>query len=170
MKKLFYINLIILLFILLGTQSVQASNGSEMPSEVDVVLFWGQSNMVGTAGRYDNEKTKDTRNLSSFVDSEILDQYKQMNYVSVQVPNGVAYEYKIDQSGRGYISEINKNTKYLGEDLTYEDGILYSYNKMYFDYKSLYQSYGTNMIPQFCKTYYERTGRSLVVVMAARGG
>ena len=175
MKKLLSLSFIAFVFIFICTNKVQANDETEkgMPTEVDVVLFWGQSNMVGTAGRYDNEDEKDTRDLSGFIDEEILQQYKQMDYVSVQIPNNVAYEYKIDELGRGYLSEITENTRYCGENLTYKNGILYSYNEntsFYYDFKSLYQSYGTNMIPQFCKSYYTKTGRCIVAVMAAKGG
>lgn len=38
------------------------------------------------------------------------------------------------------------------------------------DRVSLSQSYGTNLIPAFCKTYYENTGHKVIAVMAAKGG
>lgn len=136
---------------------------------VDVVLFTGQSNMVGFCGNNIEEQKPDTRNLKNIIDSDILSQYKTMKYVSVQIPQGVAYEYKIGTDGKGYLSEINSGTKYFGENLTYSKGNLVNRLGPAGKYTSE-RSCGTNMIPQFCKTYYEKTGRKLVAVMVANGG
>lgn len=141
---------------------------------VDVALFWGQSNMVGKAGKYDNEKKADPNKkaLTGIIDTEILNVYKAMNYVSVPVKAGTAFEYKINSKGGGYIAQIDSSTKTLGQALTYDAKKgLHVYDKDGGDtYWSLAKSSGTNMIPQFCKTYYERTGRKLIVVLAAKGG
>ncbi len=67
------------------------------------------------------------------------------------------------------LKNITEETKYLGEKLNYN--IITKKLDIPSDKKfSLQKSYGTNMIPQFCKKYYEKTGRKVVVVMAANGG
>ena len=180
MKRKLIISLFtLLLLFFIYSISVEASVYDVLKEEeaVDVILFWGQSNMVGRAGKYDSENNPDKRKLDNLlddlIDQDILDQYEKMNYVSVQIPNNVAFEYRIDASGKGYLKEITSATKTLGQNLTYKNNKIYQYNestKNELGYISLHQSSGTNMIPQFCKTYYEATGRKVVVVMAAKGG
>ncbi len=142
---------------------------------VDVVLFWGQSNMVGSAGSYAIEKKADNRDISNIIDSDIISQYKSTNYVSVQIPKGVAKEYKLEVNNNGEIKEklvdITNKTEILGDSnkLTYINGTLVPYSSKY-QYYSIEPSKGTNVIPQFCKTYYEMTGRKLIVIMAAKCG
>ena len=151
----------------------------------DVILFWGQSNMVGYCGVKKEEQKVDPRvkssNYSTYtgINQEIINVIKTnndpMNHVSVNIPSGCAYEYKSLQKG---LSEINAETQYLGEPLLYRNnnGIIEleevaqlkgNINSSVF---SSQESYGTNMIPQFCKTYYEKTGHKVVAVMVANGG
>ena len=138
--------------------------------DIDLVLFVGQSNMVGYTGMYKYEQeSKDTRVISKYIDKDIIDEYKTFNYVSVQVPENVAFDYKIGKNNKGTLEEITSKTKVLGEKSTYINGSLKHYDSSY-KYYSLLASYGTNMIPQFAKTYYEETGNKMVSVMAANGG
>lgn len=138
--------------------------------DIDLVLFIGQSNMVGYTGMYKYEQeSKDKRDISKYIDKDIIDEYKTFSYVSVQVPKGVAFDYKIGKNNKGTLEEITSNTKVLGEKSTYINGSLKYYDSSY-KYYSLLASYGTNMIPQFAKTYYEETGNKMVSVMAANGG
>lgn len=138
--------------------------------DIDLVLFIGQSNMVGYTGMYKYEQeSKDKRDISKYIDKEIIDEYKTFSYVSVQVPKGVAFDYKIGKNNKGTLEEITSNTKVLGEKSTYINGSLKYYDSSY-KYYSLLASFGTNMIPQFAKTYYEETGNKMVSVMAANGG
>lgn len=66
--------------------------------------------------------------------------------------------------------EITKDTVKLGEKIKdYQNNAFLTYT----DDDSLHaleESYGTNIIPQFVKTYYEKTHRKLIVVMASHGG
>ena len=141
----------------------------------DVILFWGQSNMVGTAGLYPSEKVMDARltkigidkfsNITN-IDKEILRNYTKMNHVNVNVKDGTAYEYLYSSNS---LVKISKDTEYLGETLKFaSDGSLQKSNRV--TYKAIEESYGTNMIPQFAKTYYEQTGHKVVAVFAANGG
>mgnify|MGYP004476747243 CR=1 FL=1 len=178
--------------------------------KVDLVLFFGQSNMVGSVGATGskiedtfeknyknselkelkekflrmNEREKDNRDLSGLIDDDILSQYQAMNYVSVDIPSGVAYEYKINNKNNGYLKEINSETKNLGEYLKYDTNkksLIYntfdsgdiSYNKdkkIYSSVLSLKKSQGTNMIPEFAKIYNQETNHKMVAVFAAYGG
>ena len=142
----------------------------------DVILFWGQSNMVGSCGNRTYEKSADTRytntNSSSVkayskksgIDETFLSNSVRMNYVKItQTPNTV-YEYNYLQNS---LNEINQNTEYLGEKLVYNSGKLITPTDSKY---SIQKSAGTNIIPQFAKTYYEKTGHKVIVVFAANGG
>ena len=126
--------------------------------------------MVGYTGMYKYEQeTKDTRDISKYIDSDIIKEYKTFNYVSVQVPENVAFDYKINSKNEGTLEMITSKTKTLGEKSIYINNKL-RYSKKGDKYYSLLPSYGTNMIPQFAKTYYEETGNKMVSVMASNGG
>ena len=138
--------------------------------DIDLVLFFGQSNMVGYTGMYKYEQeTKDTRDISKYIDSDIIKEYKTFNYVSVQVSENIAFDYKINSKNEGTLEMITSKTKTLGEKSIYINNKL-RYSKKGDKYYSLLPSYGTNMIPQFAKTYYEETGNKMVSVMASNGG
>lgn len=141
----------------------------------DVILFWGQSNMVGYCGNKDYEKSPDYRytytdsssvkaySKKSGIDENFLANSVRMNYVKInQTPNTV-YEYVYSQNK---LSEITENTENFGERMIYESGKLTPTSTPY----SIQRSAGTNVIPQFAKTYYEKTGHKVIVVFAANGG
>ena len=138
--------------------------------DIDLVLFFGQSNMVGYTGMYKYEQeTKDTRDLTKFIDEDILKEYKTFSYVSVQVPKDTAYDFRIDEKNKSVLEMITSKTKTLGEKSIYIDN-KFRHSKKGDEYYSLLPSYGTNMIPQFAKTYYDETGNKMVSVMASNGG
>ena len=155
----------------------------------DLVLFWGQSNMVGSVGKYDEENNrKDTRDISSIIDYDIRKNYVKYAKVNVSVPKDAAYEYRLyDDDGKpSERLETIKDGSILGENLAYyNDKLYYQYYTNYYNctingkenrencpnyHYSLQQSKGTNMIPEFAKTYYELTGRKIIVVFAAFDG
>ena len=142
----------------------------------DVVLFFGQSNMTGYAGSYDTEKAKDSRLTEMGIDSfstatginkQIVNKYTKMNHVDVDIAEGTAYEYIYSSNS---LREIKSSTETLGENLEWNT----STNKpVACDRKSYFasqESYGTNIIPQFAKSYYEKTGRRIIAVMVSNGG
>lgn len=138
--------------------------------DIDLVLFFGQSNMVGYTGMYKYEQeTKDTRDLTKFIDEDILKEYKTFSYVSVQIPENTAYDFRIDEKNKSVLEMITSKTKTLGEKSIYIDN-KFRHSKKGDEYYSLLSSYGTNMIPQFAKTYYDETGNKMVSVMASNGG
>ncbi len=160
----------IMSFLMFGIFNMTISN-AESKEVVDVVLFWGQSNMVGYAGRSSAENEKDERNGAfNEILPEIKDNATTMGHVNVQLKPGTAYEYLYSTNS---LKEITADTEKLGENLTasMQDGKLEikerTNNKQVL---SAQQSFGTNMIPQFCKTYNEKTGRKVVAVFVARGG
>ena len=142
----------------------------------DVVLFFGQSNMTGYAGSYDTEKAKDSRLTEMGIDSfstatginkQIVNKYTKMNHVDVDIAEGTAYEYIYSSNS---LREIKSSTETLGENLEWNT----STNKpVACDRKSYFasqESYGTNIIPQFAKSYYEKTGRIIIAVIISNGG
>lgn len=138
----------------------------------DVILFWGQSNMVGCMQdldeeRFDNQSEEEVENFSKAtgIDTDILYNTTKRNYTKIEQKPSTVYEYKYLTNS---LEEINSNTKTLGE------GILYNTSTGKFsvegDFGVAAQSYGINMIPEFCRTYYERTGHKVIAVMCAAGG
>ena len=155
------------------------SNADDTDNEdiYDVVLFWGQSNMTGYCGTEDGEKVKDTRydytNTESVkeyskktgIDENILSNSVKMNYVKVAQEPQTAYEYYYIGNK---LQELDENTQFCGEKLMYNSSTkkLEQSTGSY----SIQKSYGTNVIPQFCKTYYNKTHHKVVAVMTANGG
>ena len=155
----------------------------------DVILFWGQSNMTGYCGlyntdakaqqkgsnneakadpRYNYSDSSSVRNYSqkTGIDEEFLSNSQQMNWVKItQEPNTVFdYVYSTNK-----LTELTENTKYVGEILKYNKNT----KKLEVPTDSTYsiqKSYGTNIIPQFCKTYYQKTGHKVISVLASNGG
>ena len=148
----------------------------------DVVLFWGQSNMVGYCGVYTcsdktDEADKDSRvgsygidNFSKYskIDKDILQNYTKMNNVNVDIKSGTAYDYSYLSNS---LVEINKNTQTIGEKIgvSVKNGSPV-FTKFQSGTYSIQRSYGTNVIPYFAKIHYEKTGHKVIAVMAANGG
>ena len=187
LKRKSYIMLGVALFMMISLISVGLSTlsgmnliklkGSSKDDVYDVILFWGQSNMVGYAGKYETSGSKtgedkyDSRvkklgkekfSKYSRINKNIVEKYSSVDHVNVDIANNTAFEYKY--SGNK-LESINKNTESLGETLKYNS----TSKKIENGYDSM-KSYGTNMIPQFAKTYYEKTGHKVVAVMVAHGG
>ena len=65
----------------------------------DVVLFFGQSNMTGFAGKYTGDDSSDSRignDLNAFsnktgINMDILNNYTAVNHVNVPIESGTAY-------------------------------------------------------------------------------
>ena len=136
----------------------------------DIILFWGQSNMSGSVGGKQEETTPDKRMLSqenTGISQSILNNTTAMNHVNVAVKMGTAYDFQYSKLSSDPLVPILSTTKTLGEGLKYKRGKLVAAN----DAKaSLSESQGTNMIPQFCSTYYAKTGHKVIAVMATHNG
>lgn len=143
----------------------------------DVVLFWGQSNMVGYAGIKEPEKQRDTRydytdnnSIKRFasetqISPMLLQNSTQMNYTKINQTSQTAYEYLYESNT---LKELDSSTNIVGEKLKYDVNTKTMLSNQ--TPASLEKSYGTNMIPQFCKQYYEKTGHGVIVIFAANGG
>ena len=188
----------------------------EIPSEdiYDVVLFWGQSNMVGRCmkdfqlSEYTGSKDKKLIELGttefsnkSQIDIDIVEKYTRPDHVNVDIIPGTVYyfSYVPKDEGASYnstnktfdrnsmnmgLTPIFSNTLTIGEDIYYEisssAGCTHKNKLTNQNYKNSSngncanatseKSSGTNMIPQFGKTYYEKTGHKVVFVYAAIGG
>lgn len=93
---------------------------------------------------------------------------KTLNFVSIKQKSQTAYEYMYLTDSFREIDSMKKVN--YGENLTYIDGELLSYKKAGQKYVSLAKSNGTNMIPQFCQTYYNLTGHKVIAVCAGKRG
>ena len=147
----------------------------------DIILFLGQSNMVGSAR--DVPETRYSRsifNLSNIwtpgqyasitkINSSILRKTGQtLNFVSIKQKPNTVFEYMALTNSFREIDSTQKQN--YGEALVYKNGLLLGYNQTDKSYLSLSISSGTNMIPQFCKTYYENTGHKVIAVCAGIRG
>ncbi len=187
LKDLGWLLVICLCFCMNIHTAVEAASSQEPLMDVyDVILFWGQSNMEGFINYYPKhsdytslerlqflDETATISDLSKIthIDKDILEKEVALDYVAVKPEAGSAFEYIYHTNS---LEEITENNSTLGENLSYKTGNLVhnSYIKLpNGQYKhSISQSYGTNMIPQFCKTYVEKTRHKVIVVFAANPG
>ncbi len=146
----------------------------------DVVLFWGQSNMVGYAkknkeDRYDpsDEASVEAYSKETGIDKSILSKNgATRNEITIPQEEGTVFEYLYSKDT---LQEINANTKSLGETLYYqydsngnltELGTTANASEM----AAMSSSKGINMIPEFGNIWYKNTGHKMVAVFCAYGG
>lgn len=147
----------------------------------DIILFTGQSNMVGSAR--DEIEDRYNRNQYSFSGALNIDEYasatgierdilanngKTLNFVSVKQEKNTVYEYRYLTNSFREIDSTQKNS--YGENLVYKDGELIAFEDSDHSNISLASSSGTNMVPQFCQTYYALTGHKVIAVCAGKRG
>ena len=149
----------------------------------DVILFYGQSNMVGSAF-----STPETRHVGREVqfggetntDLSIIKKIRNCSSIDLDLPSGIAYEYLYYKENsfneRNEIREIKQksNGKWTtGEYLKWNGtGINKVSDADAFagvQNADTHKSDGTNMIPQFCKTYNQLTGHKVLAVVCAKG-
>ena len=147
----------------------------------DIILFLGQSNMVGSARNL--PETRYSRHIFNFsniwspgqfasitkINSSFLrNNGSTLNFVSVKQKPNTVFEYmSLTNSFKEIDSTKQQN---YGENLVYKNGVLLNYSKTDKSYLSLSASSGTNMIPQFCQTYYNNTGHKVIAVCAGIRG
>lgn len=176
MKKLKnLINIVSIFFVILCINNSKVFATSDV---YDVILFWGQSNMTGYCGikpeeekadtryQYDNQNSVQQFSKITGIEEEILRSTPYMNWSKIKQKDNTVFEYNYTAN---LLKEITEESKKFGEFVKYDASSekLIAADKE--DY-SLQESYGTNMISQFCQTYYEKTGRKVVVVLASNGG
>lgn len=181
-NRIISVSIILLIFLQIFFPICMSNAAETDEKEIyDVILFWGQSNMTGYCGSYEGERTKDTRynyadasSVKAFseqtgIDEEILSNSVKMNYVKVQQEPKTTYEYYYIGDK---LQELSEETQYSGEQLKYNSSTkkLEATTSPY----SIQISDGTNVIPQFCQTYYneycKKTGHKVVAVLASNGG
>ena len=166
-------------------QNAQNSNGDIY----DVILFFGQSNMVGYT-THAKETRFDPKNITS------VENFSKMSGISKDILKNVG-EYRdqvktVQQPGTVYMYKYSTNsfeeittsistadTISLGEQLywKYDGNGKLNLTTVYqnpdsdgTDRQASGSSEGLNMIPQFCQTYYNNTGHKVIAVMNAVGG
>ena len=178
--------------------SNQPTNTSEVTIDdtiYDVVLFWGQSNMVGYNRINDNDydvydsrlkksNTCEKDDLNNFfnhdgplcrssfsilsgIKEDILNNYTKLGHVNVNIPDNTVYIY--DYLNNNF-EVITGKEESIGQNVY----VKFNSNNSFKEYSSsgkivAEKSSGTNMIPYFGKTYYEQTGHKLIVVFVAKG-
>lgn len=173
-KKKLLIVIFICISFLLGIKVIQNKNVyAGDTATYDVILFFGQSNMQGCMSdeneRFDNENKEQLENYAqkSGIDIDILQNTTKMNYTRIEQQPSTIYEYKYITNN---LEEVSADTQILGELLTYNKNTkkLEAFSEGKFG--TLLVSKGINIIPEFCRTYYERTGHKVVIVMGAVSG
>lgn len=146
----------------------------------DVVLFWGQSNMVGQskANKEDRYDPADDASVSAYsketgIDKGILaNNGSNRNEITISQKDGTVFEYLYSQNT---LKEINTKTKELGESLYYQYDNSGNLTKLGTEANTsnllaMTKSSGMNLIPEFGKIWYEKTGHKMVAVFCAYGG
>ena len=168
-----------------GAYEPFSSNGTELvqPKEdiYDIILFTGQSNMVGSArneieDRYNRNQYSysGALNIEEYasatgIESNILaNNGETLNFVSVKQEKNTVYEYRYLTNTFREIDSTRKSN--YGENLVYKDGELIAFKDSDQTNISLASSSGTNMVPQFCQTYYALTGHKVIAVCAGKRG
>ena len=164
-----------------------SSNGTELVQQkteediYDIILITGQSNMVGSArneieNRYNHNQYSysgalniDEYASATGIESDILaNNGETLNFVSVRQEKNTVYEYRYLTNSFREIDSTQKCS--YGENLVYKDGELISFKDSDQSNISLASSSGTNMVPQFCQTYYALTGHKVIAVCAGKRG
>lgn len=152
----------------------------------DVILFWGQSNMVGYAGTQNRELVNgeylvdprvnnyglDDFSYKSGISGEILKNnvYVTYNQVNINYGANTVFDYNyinnelIDLSSAGYDYKVGEYLYYNQSTNTLNgsrpSGAEYS----------IFQAKGTNITQYFSKLYNGFTSRKVVIVLASNGG
>lgn len=189
--KLITVFLILIMLLNIGFFFIKYNYVKATDNDVyDIILFWGQSNMVSHAtqgssmpGNFSTDKYNFSKETD--IDIDILNNTKSTNIVNTPMKSKTAYIYKYLSNS---FDEITSNTYILGDGLEESEinnGKLHglSYNpttkkldKYYYNsdsdrsYLSIETRANVNMIPEFCRTYYERTGHKVIAVNGAVGG
>ena len=158
----------------------------------DVILFFGQSNMVGYCRqqpekRYDPSNATSVANFSklSGISTEILKNVGQYrNRIKITQEPGTAYIYKASTNSLEEITtssseQGNSIGEYLYKKKDSSGNLMLTITppgkwdpaETWTEGKVAAETWaGVNMIPQFCQTYYKNTGHKVIAVFDAIGG
>ena len=162
----------------------------------DVILFFGQSNMagfmsIGIEERYNLTDSNTVKEYSSRtgIDEDIINRSWVTSYTVPLVEPNTVFEYHTLDNSLYDLSDLNEDG-YTADGATIEpkkyngEGLYYDYiNNKFFGMWStgrpswikensytFSNAYGTNMMNEFAKYYYEKTGHKVVCVNTAQGG
>lgn len=189
-----------IIILMSGEVKAVVKNAKKTRDVYDVILFWGQSNMVGSAndtgenridlnndGIVTSEEIKEYSRITG-IDEDIVKKYyatgKRNQIATTDLKANTAFVYDLSTNS---LKDLKNNSKGIGEYLYYEYNLQGSPTKLVKGIPNKLTNYnyatepsrpnttgskstGVNMIPQFCKTYYEQTGHKVVVVMCAKKG
>ena len=191
--------LTIIVIVVLAFSNILTNKTEAASNDIyDIILFWGQSNMVGSANAGAEKRQGTTAaerkvfSEKTGIDLDIVNNIVSRGEVNVDVPDG-CYEFLYDPdtyvntlkdrygnntkwkemtSANGKVWNM-KNLKPLGYDIVVGENL--AGNTATGAIQSgvgthTYFAGTTNMVPEFCSTYYKLTGRKVVAVVCARGG
>lgn len=169
-----------------STYGQAAGDEVEEPGVYDLILFWGQSNMVGCANSRinpfdDTSESLEEVSLETGIDLDILENTTSSMSSAVEVPENIAYDYQYivdrlepvtDSYRQGY-HVIDGNGECVGITYDEESGTfapLYAKGTQLTDIPSASVSQSVNMLSAFCAEYYEETGHGVLAVTVAVSG
>ena len=201
-KKVFLIVILTIIILMSAifagfTNRVEASSNEEV---YDVILFWGQSNMLGFArgteekrqiGREENFASDTATNLDIVknIDTQTIDLSTNKKIgrsrVNIDLEPGIAYEYIMYPNSELGCTNEQEHLKPMATGKPNEYVVIgeaLKYNKLTnkVEYVPIKEIDGknedvsltgcVNMIPAFCQSYYYLTGHKVIAVMCAEGG
>ncbi len=146
----------------------------------DIVLFWGQSNMLGLTiadalpAGFNVSDPKGTSLLSG-VDPDIVSETVNARTAAVKMPEnaGLYYDILTDslipiRSSQFWMGKVDAQHRGIGYNPVTQQFEAYGSTSAF--EPSMGASVQTNLIPEFCRRYYEKTGHRVIVLFAAVGG
>lgn len=148
----------------------------------DILLFWGQSNMLGcaagTQSPFAGETDLTALSSASGIDEDILEATVSARRANIAVPEDSVYEYNLltdslEELHTGDLTGItgtDANGAYSGITWDEEAGAFRGYHEELADKPAAKTSASTNMIPAFCAAWKQLTGHDVIFLFAAVGG
>ena len=203
MRKKVFLIVIVTIIILMSTIFGSFINKTEAASDeevYDVILFWGQSNMLGFArGTEENRQIGREENFASEtathidivknIDTQTIDLSTNKKIgrsrVSIDLEPGIAYEYIMYPNSELGCTTADEHLKPMPTGKAYEyvcigEPLKYNKSTNKVEYVPFKEIDGKNedvsltgcmnMIPAFCQGYYYLTGHKVIAVMCAEGG
>lgn len=178
-----FLGIVLALFI--ATPITTNAAESVKPAVYDLILFWGQSNMVGSAigaaNPFDGIDIKSASEQTG-IDQDLIQNTESASKVdNIEMPDGAAYEYKLTTdsftpiTGTTKIGESGVNSTGVYTGVVYNKKkkkfqLSYMHNGKVTDNQAASSACEINMVNEFCSRWYEQTGHGVIVVFAAVGG
>lgn len=148
----------------------------------DILLFWGQSNMLGcaagTQSPFFGETDLAALSLASGIDEDILEATVSARLSNIAVPEKSVYEYNLltdslEELHTGDLIGITGTDAYGAyAGITWDETAqaFRGFHEELADKPAAKASASTNMIPAFCAAWKQLTGHDVIVLFAAVGG